>query len=187
MSEKKKTSVELTDARALRALAHPTRLKLVGLLRLEGAMTATQAGLRLGESPASCSFHLRQLAKWGLVEEAGGGRGRERPWQATAESTQWTVNSPELSEPAAALGAVIVRMQAERILEAFAALPEEPVEWQQAHQLGDTMLSLTPAELDELGNDLWELLNTYRSRTPKPDARQVEVFYAALPRPEGKP
>ncbi|HWJ42006.1 MAG TPA: helix-turn-helix domain-containing protein, partial [Solirubrobacterales bacterium] len=70
-------TVTLTDPRALRAMAHPTRLELIGLLRRGGPLTATRAARQIGESPASCSFHLRQLAKYGLVEEAGGGRGRE--------------------------------------------------------------------------------------------------------------
>ncbi|HVI18641.1 MAG TPA: helix-turn-helix domain-containing protein, partial [Gaiellales bacterium] len=62
-------TLRLTDPRALRALAHPTRLRLVGLLRREGPLTATQAGALIDEVPASASFHLRQLAKYGLVEE----------------------------------------------------------------------------------------------------------------------
>src|SRR2546426_926461 len=78
------SSVRLTDPRALRAYAHPTRIELVGLLRRQGPLTATQAAGLIGESVAGCSFHLRQLAKYGLVEEAGGGRGREKPWRATA-------------------------------------------------------------------------------------------------------
>jgi predicted transcriptional regulator len=78
--ETRRTVKRLTDPRALRALAHPLRISLVGLLRREGPLTATRAGGLLGESSASCSFHLRQLAKYGLVEEAGGGKGRERPW-----------------------------------------------------------------------------------------------------------
>src|SRR5215475_13569317 len=82
-----RTVTRLTDPKALRALAHPLRLQLVGQLRVHGQLTATQAGELLGESSASCSFHLRQLAKYGLVEEAGGGHGRERPWRATAMLT----------------------------------------------------------------------------------------------------
>src|SRR3954454_13484904 len=83
------STVKLTDPRALRAVAHPTRLALVGLLRREGPLTATEAGEPIGESAASCPFHLRQLAKYGLVEEAGGGRGRQRLWKATALFTEW--------------------------------------------------------------------------------------------------
>jgi len=68
----------LTDPKALRALAHPIRLALIGLLRTQGPLTATRAAELLGESSASTSFHLRQLSKYGLAEEAGGGQGRER-------------------------------------------------------------------------------------------------------------
>src|SRR3954467_10413411 len=86
MPEPLQGTIELTDPRALRAVAHPVRLELIGLLRREGPLTATAAGALIGESPANCSFHLRQLAKYGLVEEAGGGRGRERPWRGAAVS-----------------------------------------------------------------------------------------------------
>src|ERR1700683_2068981 len=77
----------LTDPRALRAYAHPVRLKLVALLRTEGPLTATRAGELLGESSGTCSFHLRQLAKYGLVEEAGGGTGREKPGRGATPAT----------------------------------------------------------------------------------------------------
>jgi predicted ArsR family transcriptional regulator len=49
-----------------------------------GTLTATQAGEMLGETPANCAFHLRTLARYGLAEEAGGGKGRERPWRRVA-------------------------------------------------------------------------------------------------------
>src|SRR5580704_4658774 len=80
---KGRTVTRLTDAKALRAYAHPVRMALVGLLRTEGPLTATRAAELLGESSGTCSFHLRQLAKYGLVEAAGGGGrsrgGRPRP------------------------------------------------------------------------------------------------------------
>src|SRR6202161_2950114 len=74
----------VSDARTMRALAHPVRIALIEALTLGGAMTATEAGERIAESPTTCSFHLRQLAKYGLVEEAGGGKGRARPWRMTS-------------------------------------------------------------------------------------------------------
>jgi predicted ArsR family transcriptional regulator len=74
--------VPLADPLAMRALAHPVRLALIELLAVLDTVTATQASELLGESPANCAFHLRTLAKYGFVEEAGGGRGRERPWKA---------------------------------------------------------------------------------------------------------
>ncbi|WP_423202937.1 winged helix-turn-helix domain-containing protein [Micromonospora kangleipakensis] len=66
----------------MRALSHPVRLALMEALG-EGPLTATQAGELIGEIPTTCSFHLRQLARYGFVEEAGGGRGRARPWRLT--------------------------------------------------------------------------------------------------------
>src|ERR1700761_9081023 len=108
-ADKGRTVTELTDPRALRAYAHPVRMKLVGLLRTEGPLTATRAGELLGESSGTTSFHLRQLAKYGLVEEAGGGTGREKPWRATTTSTAFSTvtDSPEM---AAATGMVATVM-----------------------------------------------------------------------------
>src|SRR4051794_28456250 len=72
---------ELTDPKAMRALAHPVRLALLEALADAPTPTATEPGERVGESPANASFHLRQLAKYGVVEEAEGGTGRRRPWR----------------------------------------------------------------------------------------------------------
>src|SRR5207302_10877371 len=72
--------LDLTDPKAMRALAHPLRWALLEALGHAGTLTATQASEALGESPANCAFHLRTLAKYGFVREAGGGKGRERPW-----------------------------------------------------------------------------------------------------------
>ena len=72
---------ELTDPKAMRALAHPVRLALLEAFADTDTLTATEAGERVGESPANASFHLRQLAKYGFVEEADGGTGRRRPWK----------------------------------------------------------------------------------------------------------
>src|ERR1700742_1619616 len=75
--------IRLDNATALRAYAHPVGMKLILELRTRGPLTATQAGRLLGESAGTCSFHLRQLAKYCLVEETGEGTGREKPWRAT--------------------------------------------------------------------------------------------------------
>ena len=107
----------LRDPRALRALAHPTRLSLVGLLRVEGPLTATRAAELLGESSASMSFHLRQLAKYGMVK-AGGGKGRERPWRATAMFTNLpeAAENPDLAVAADLLSSVIAERYFEDVI-----------------------------------------------------------------------
>ena len=104
-----RTQVRLTDARQMRAVAHPKRLALIGLLRREGPLTATEAGARLGESSGSMSFHLRQLAKYGLVEETGEGTGRQKPWRATARFTSWSAapEDPDLAEATTQFSRVI--------------------------------------------------------------------------------
>src|SRR5207247_1324602 len=73
------------SATELRALSHPTRLALLEALDLNGPLTATEAGELVGESPSSCSFHLRTLARYGYVEGAEGGRGRQRPWKTVPQ------------------------------------------------------------------------------------------------------
>jgi DNA-binding transcriptional ArsR family regulator len=176
----RRRTIELSDPRALRVLAHPTRLRLVGLLRREGPLTATQAGARIGESPASCSFHLRQLARHGLVEEAGGGRGRERPWRATAMFTSWKATE-ESAEAAGVLGAVIADRLHEDLAAWFQRMPGEAPAWREAYQLSDTVLHLTPEELEEVGRRVWEILTPFEGER-RPGTRPVLFMFAGYPR-----
>lgn len=182
-------SVELRDARALRALAHPTRLKLVGLLRLQGPLTATQAARELGETPQRCTFHLGQLAKYGLVEEAGGGRGRERPWRATASFTSWpnVMTGQEAAAAGQLLEAVVAEQHFEAVLGWIERKDEEPQQWQEAAQLNDVALYLTADELVEMGRATWRLFEPYLARAERADlrpegARPVTVLNLAFPR-----
>jgi DNA-binding transcriptional ArsR family regulator len=186
------TTLKLTDPRALRAVAHPTRLALVGLLRRESPLTATQAGEAIGESAASASFHLRQLAKWGLVEEAGGGRGRERPWRATAQFTEWpgSTHDPELSAATELLSAVVAERYFESLMRWLELRSDAPPDWQDAAPLGDTLLYLTPEELTEISEGVRALLEPYLERTPNRDlrpegSRLVSFLHLAFPTDEG--
>src|SRR6202044_4226332 len=100
---------KITDAQTLRALAHPVRIAIFEQLAFGGAMTATEIGQQIGESPTTCSFHLRQLAKYGFVEEAGGGKGRARPWRATNIGYRYreTSDDPETQVAAGILGRLV--------------------------------------------------------------------------------
>jgi predicted ArsR family transcriptional regulator len=168
-----RTVTRLTDARALRAYAHPIRMKLVGLLRTEGPLTATRAGELIGESSGATSFHLRQLAKYGLVEEAGGGTGREKPWRATTTSTEWdaTAAAPELAEAAGLLNTLIAEGYFEQLMRWLQASPGEPTEWQEAFLLGDTILYVTAEELAELSRKVRDLVDEYFERQVRPELR----------------
>src|ERR1700759_4507572 len=104
MSSEARPHLALTDPRTIRAIAHPVRMALLEAMEQSESrtITATQASELLGESPANCAFHLRTLAKYGFVEEAGGGRGRERPWKAAG--LRISISS-EQDDPQAALAA----------------------------------------------------------------------------------
>ncbi|WP_225799824.1 helix-turn-helix domain-containing protein [Streptomyces sp. NK15101] len=166
-------SIRLTDPRALRAYAHPLRMSLVGLLRSSGPFTATRAAELTGESVASCSYHLRILAKYGLVEEAPGGRGREKPWRATARYTEWPDHSEDaaVAEAADALGAAVIERYFERVTRALENRHRLPKEWREAEEFGDSLLHLTPEELTGLGERIGELLRPYEARTSDPSLR----------------
>jgi DNA-binding transcriptional ArsR family regulator len=183
----------LTDPMALRALAHPLRIELVGLLRVQGPMTATRAAQLLGESSGSTSFHLRQLAKYGLVEDAGGGRGRERPWRATAMFTGWpdVADSPELAAAGGLLRSVIAERYFEWLMDWLEVRDSEPAEWQRAAQFGDTFLYLTAEELESLGHELQAMMDRFLDRLTKPElrppgARRVAYLHLAFPDPQSR-
>jgi DNA-binding transcriptional ArsR family regulator len=181
-------TIKLTDPRALRAVAHPTRLALIGLLRREGPLTATQAGEAIGESAASCSFHLRQLAKYGLVTEAGGGRGRERPWKATAMFTEWPElgRGPESDAASELLSTVVAERYFEDVIAWLGRQRSEPAEWAEAAPFGDTILYLTAEELSELGERMRAVVEPFVARTAdaelRPEgSRAVSVLHLAFP------
>jgi predicted transcriptional regulator len=182
------SSIELNDPRALRAYAHPTRLALIALLRGDGPLTATQAADALGESVAGCSFHLRQLAKYGLVEEAGGGRGREKPWRATAMFTDVPAVAvdPEVVEAADLATNAIAGWYLARIQAWLRTRSTESLDWQRAAVFGDVVLYLTANELADLGRRMDDLLSEHLDRTAdatlRPEeARPVTLIRVAFP------
>lgn len=182
------SSIELNDPRALRAYAHPTRLALIALLRGDGPLTATQAADALGESVAGCSFHLRQLARYGLVEEAGGGRGREKPWRATAMFTDVPAVAvdPEVVEAADLATNAIAGWYLARIQAWLRTRSTESLDWQRAAVFGDVVLYLTADELADLGRRMDDLLSEHLDRTAdatlRPEeARPVTLIRVAFP------
>ncbi|MEU6841229.1 helix-turn-helix domain-containing protein [Streptomyces sp. NPDC046716] len=161
-------TVHLEDPRALRAYAHPTRMKLVGLLRVEGPFTATRAAELTGESVASCSYHLRMLAKYGLVEEAESGAGRDKPWRATAHYTDWRGVD---SEAADALSTTMAQRYFESMTQALLTRRELPADWRAAEEFGDDVVYVTAAELADLTRRFRELVESYNDRLDDPAKR----------------
>jgi DNA-binding transcriptional ArsR family regulator len=190
---------KLTDARTLRALAHPVRIALLEELVLGGALTATELGERIGESPTTCSFHLRQLAKYGFVEEAGGGKGRARPWRLTSIGMSFpsTHDDPATELAASVLSRLVWDRQIDRYrtwVENKAAYPRA---WRDAADESEYLFYLTPAELKKLNQEITDLVLTkYQGRLADPAQRPpgsapVELltfsFPIRLPAAEGEP
>jgi DNA-binding transcriptional ArsR family regulator len=182
--------VELTDPRALRAYAHPMRMALLGLLRREGPRTATQAAAAIGESVASCSFHLRQLAKYGLVEEVPGVRGRAKPWRATARYTSWRSDSddPEVAAAATTLERAILDHYHHVASEWLDHRAQESAPWRRAGQAGDYVVYLTAAEAEQLTKRFEAQVETFADRIEHPDrrpegSRPVHLIHLVVPRP----
>jgi hypothetical protein len=166
-------AVRLTDPRALRGYAHPLRMALVGLLRREGPLTATRAAARLGESVPSCSFHLRQLAKYGLAERVDGADGRERPWRATAMVTSWdsAPEDPGLRAATDQLNATMLDHYLRRARDFLAARAGEPAEWLEVTGFGDTIVHATAAEMAELNRRIEAVLDEFHERQTDPAKR----------------
>lgn len=173
---------------ALRAYAHPIRLRLIALLRQRGPCTATQAAAAVGESVPSCSFHLRQMAKYGLVELTPGRHGREKPWQATATVTEWegSGTAGPAAEAALQLELTLAGQYFEAIRRWLTTQADEQPEWREAAQFGDSLLHLTAAELRLLAGQIEALLQPFRGREPGTgrspvEARPVLMLHIAVP------
>jgi predicted ArsR family transcriptional regulator len=175
---------EVTDPKAMRALAHPVRIALLEALTAHGQLTATEAGELVGESPANASFHLRQLAKYGFVEEAEGGAGRRRPWKRKHLGMSFSEVHDDPDTAAAARE--LSRMWSHRYLaRAERGLEEnrsQPDEWREALGWNQMGLYLTAAELDELQSAIRDLLferfgeRRVRTDATPDDAERVEFL-----------
>jgi hypothetical protein len=157
---------DVNDPKTLRALTHPVRLALLEALALEGPLTATAAGELIGESPTTCSFHFRQLAKYGFVEEADTGPGRLRPWKVVNVGMRFSdvTEDAETSVAAKSLERMVFDRAMGRLSSYISTKANFPKEWQEASQNVETLLWVTPAELQSLTNEVLEIFNRFRDR-----------------------
>ena len=177
----------LQTADQLRALAHPRRMELLDLLIADGPLTASQCASRLGDSAASCSYHLRQLARFGFVEEADGGRGRNRPWRWVPLGNRFEGRgSPAERSAAEALDAVLDARNFDRIRRYRAAQTGDP--WRESATVSDWAIRMTEEELIDLDRAVSALLAPLQRRTfageAPAEARLVDVLTYLMPRPE---
>ncbi len=173
----------LSDPRELQALAHPVRLGIMELLTVGGPLTATELADRLDETPANCSWHLRKLAEHSFVEEAGGGIGRQRPWQVRSTGLAWDDVDATPSELRAgrALEEMLLQRQVTRFQLARAQLLDDGErEWAEAATSTQTVSWLTAEELDTLNLEVRALLGRYAGRFTDPAQRPAGSWLCEL-------
>jgi len=186
----KRRAMTITDPRVMRALAHPARVAILQHLGSLGAgASATECAEVAGLSPSATSYHLRALARFGLVEEAPGrGDARERLWR-TVNPALSVQAGPEAGPEARAAEEILVEAHLTRGLEQvrawMARSGQEPAEWHEAALLSDSVLLLTAEELAALNGAVNELLEPYRRRNrggvAPAGSRAVAVQYRAIP------
>jgi len=154
------TSIKLTDPETMRALAHPARIAMWQHLLLEGPATATECAPVAALSPSACSYHLRQLARYGFVEQdrAAAANGRERPWRAVVSST--TIEN--LDDPVAEMAARLLDSSLDQhwreARRRYLAREEDyPADWRRAAGADQTVLYATADELRRLREQIREL------------------------------
>jgi DNA-binding transcriptional ArsR family regulator len=182
----------VVDARRMRAVAHPMRIALLEALGREGPLTATQAAELLDDSPGNMSWHLQTLAKYGFVEEAGGGRGRSRPWRRIAETLDFVTETGDADQTAAgdALEEVYVERNTSQLREWWARRRSYPNKWRKAASASNSVAYLTAEELKQIGEDVRAVWEPYRARTRDrskrpPGAQPVHLVYYSHPLPPG--
>ncbi|MFI6727226.1 winged helix-turn-helix domain-containing protein [Streptomyces sp. R-74717] len=167
-------NVHMVDARTLRGLAHPLRLRLLSALRDFGPATASGLADRLGESSGATSYHLRQLAAYGFVEDdPERGKGRERWWRAVHTGTRFDSDrfmdhpNPEVR---GAIGVVlhqIATTHSQELNTWLGTMHEWPEEWRRGWDVSDFKVRLTPDLSSELIGKIHDLIESYQDRVPE--------------------
>ncbi|MER6768393.1 ArsR/SmtB family transcription factor [Streptomyces bacillaris] len=180
------------NARTLRTLAHPLRIRLLNALREFGPATASGLGERLGESSGATSYHLRQLAESGLVEDAPElGKGRERWWRAVHEGAIFessdflTHADPEVRGAIDVVMHEVATTHAQELNTWLGTMGEWPQEWRRSSDMSDFKLRLTPELARELSQKLHAVVESYRGRVPEgtEGSAAVRTHLHVFPRP----
>jgi DNA-binding transcriptional ArsR family regulator len=165
------------DARGLRALAHPLRVQLVGVLRRYGPSTATRLAERLGVNSGTASYHLRRLGAAGFVEEdAERGNARERWWRAVHRTTELNDAGLADREPEATLTYLqsVASAHTLRTQQTLDELRTMPRPWRDTFDMSDWVLRLTPEEALALRGEFRAVVARYRTDGPEAAARAPE-------------
>jgi DNA-binding transcriptional ArsR family regulator len=188
-------SVRRLDARGLKALAHPLRVRMLGTLRNDGPATATQLAQRLGESTGTTSWHLRQLAEHGFIEEdPDRGNKRDRWWRAKTRATALDVadfaDRPELVGTIGMYLQGVVEQQFRRAAGFVETAETWAPAWLEVADFSDYGLRLDPAGLAAMNAEITAVIERYESDPPPaapdgPGPSALHIQFQTFPRAEG--
>jgi len=180
---------QLTDLDALRALTHPRRQRIIQHLSAHGPATSASLARDLGLNTGATSYHLRELARYGFVEEAPDHpHGRERWWQVVRRDMRFPRRSEQTPEMRPVVDEVN-RLAFAEDLEMFTRAQAEQAagdQWADAFPFSRSTLNLTFFELLAFFEDYIALVNSYKrpeGEAPRPDARPVLARFLAFPAP----
>lgn len=181
-AQEKRTRV--TDPKALRALAHPLRLALLDRLMSFGEQTAAQCAAAVGSTTSNCSYHLRALARVGLVERGESTDGRERPWRSSSTGLEFGPKEAGASMSSAAAARAVDELALARDEEltrrALAHYDAQPAEWRAAEAHNSYALTITPGELAHLVSEIDRLVRPYIGLTRREAPGDADVAYLRL-------
>ena len=172
------------DIAGLRALSHPVRLRILGLLRTEGPATATGLATRLDLNTGATSYHLRQLAQHGFIEEdTERGNARDRWWRAAHESTRTDFrHDGGAEEDHEAYLATVAQLYGDRLRAAVSEMAFLPEQWRTVGTLSDWEVRLTPAGASALVQAIVDLVEQTES-SDDDDATPFAININAFVRP----
>lgn len=181
--------ITIRDPAVMRALAHPARLTILEHLRSgAAAATATECAEVVGLSPSATSYHLRALARVGLIEPAPGrGDARERVWRSVVGGYQvegGPDTDPEVREAKRDLVDTFVAWEETQLRRYLARIDDEPKLWQERALIRAARLVVTADELAEVGEAINRALDPYRQRVRTdrpPGARPVSAMIRIFP------
>jgi hypothetical protein len=180
----------IPDPLALRALAHPIRWKLIDVLTSEGTVTATRCSELIGESTATCSYHLGVLAKYGYITRVAGAYWREKPWRLVKPDLNMSTSGLDDEQAAASreAAAAFLDYEVTRLKDSLRRSADEPDGWQGAHKVIAATVWLTAAELRQAIADIGQVIDRYADRgraqaDRSNDARPARFLAAVAPMP----
>ncbi|MFC4007411.1 ArsR/SmtB family transcription factor [Nonomuraea purpurea] len=182
------------DANALKSFAHPLRLRIYELLDEHGPSTATRLAGLLGQNTGATSYHLRELARHGMIEIVPEmGRGKEKYWRIVPGGFTYG-DSPSDPEAVSAMEFLLddlVRQRGSELARWRQGLAEASVDWVDAGAFGRRSLWLTAQETVEMRDEVFEVLERYRGMSDqraaeapvphKPSTGHVVVHFDVLP------